>query len=115
MNATKALVLTNKSEVCAIASSPSVISKSDAIATANLLKAVADPVRIRLISMLVDSPEGELCVCNLVEPLELSQPTVSHHLKILAEAGLVSREKRGTWAWYSLDRERFAQLSKVFN
>ena len=66
------------------------------------LAAVADPVRLRLLSMLVSAPEGEVCVCEMVEPVGRSQPTVSHHLKILVDAGLLSREKRGVWAYYSL-------------
>lgn len=112
---TAVLTLSDKADICSIASSPSVVSPAEAVATANLLKAVADPVRIRLISLLADSPNGEMCVCNMTEPLELSQPTISHHLKILTEAGLLSREKRGTWAWYSVNRERLNQLSQVFN
>lgn len=112
---TAVLTLSDKADICSIASSPRMVSPAEAVATANLLKAVADPVRIRLISLLADSPDGEMCVCNMTEPLELSQPTISHHLKILTEAGLLSREKRGTWAWYSVNRERLNQLSQVFH
>jgi ArsR family transcriptional regulator, arsenate/arsenite/antimonite-responsive transcriptional repressor len=72
--------------------------------------ALADPVRLRVLSMLAAAPEGEVCVCNFVEPLGKSQPTISHHLKILGEAGLVHGERRGKWVWYSLDRERLASL-----
>ncbi|MFB2585499.1 metalloregulator ArsR/SmtB family transcription factor [Herbiconiux liukaitaii] len=66
------------------------------------LKAIADPARLRLISMVVAHENAEACVCDLTEPLGLSQGTVSHHLKILVEAGIFDREKRGTWAYYSL-------------
>ncbi len=79
-----------------------VISKSDAGNLARTLKAVADPARLRLISMVAAHEDGEACVCDLTEPLELSQPTVSHHLKVLMDSGILSRSKRGTWAYYKL-------------
>ena len=69
---------------------------------ARRLKALADPARLRLVSMVASHPDAEACVCDLTEPLELSQPTVSHHLKVLVEAGLLTRDKRGTWAYYRL-------------
>lgn len=69
---------------------------------ATLLKALADPNRLRLLSIVKACHTGESCVCDLTEPLDLGQPTVSHHLKILVDAGLLHREKRGTWAYYSL-------------
>ncbi|MGA2520405.1 MAG: metalloregulator ArsR/SmtB family transcription factor [Acidimicrobiales bacterium] len=97
-------------EVCC----PSVLtSPLDADAAAELaggFTALADPVRLRVLSMLAASPEGEVCVCELVSPLGKSQPTVSHHLKILSDAGLVHGERRGKWVWYSLDRPRLAAL-----
>ncbi|WP_284974887.1 metalloregulator ArsR/SmtB family transcription factor [Arthrobacter sp. efr-133-TYG-104] len=67
-----------------------------------VFKALADPNRLRLLSIVKAADGGEACVCDLTEPLDLGQPTVSHHLKILVEAGLLHREKRGTWAYYSL-------------
>ena len=67
-----------------------------------VFKALADPNRLRLLSIIKASPSGSTCVCDLTEPLDLSQPTVSHHLKVLVEAGLLRREKRGTWAYFSL-------------
>lgn len=66
------------------------------------LKAIADPARLRLISMVAAHTGGEACACELTEPLGLSQPTVSHHLKVLVEAGILHREKRATWAYYTL-------------
>lgn len=72
--------------------------------------ALADPVRLRVLSILAAAPQGEVCVCEFVEPLGKSQPTVSHHLKILSDAGLVHGDRRGKWVWYSLDRERLAAL-----
>lgn len=93
---------------------PSVLSAPlDAVAAAELatgFTALADPVRLRVLSMLADANEGGVCVCDFVGPLGKSQPTVSHHMKILSEAGLVQGEKRGRWTWYSLNRDRLAEL-----
>lgn len=73
--------------------------------TARVLKAIADPTRLQLLHLIQTAPGGEACVCNLTEKLGLRQPTISHHLKTMAAAGLLSREKRGTWVWYTVDRE----------
>lgn len=78
------------------------LSAEDAERTARTLKALADPARLRLLSIIAAHEGGEACVCDLTEPVGLSQPTVSHHLKVLAEAGFVTREKRGVWAYYTL-------------
>src|SRR3954452_2369832 len=77
------------------------LSAADAQALARTLKALADPTRLRLVS-LVAAHGGEACVCDLTEPVGLSQPTVSHHLKVLVDAGLMTRDKRGVWAFYAL-------------
>jgi ArsR family transcriptional regulator len=77
---------------------------------ATLFKALGDPSRLRLLSFLAAQPGGEACVCNLTEPLGLSQPTVSHHLKVLTDAGLLERERRATWIYYRLRLERLQQL-----
>lgn len=69
---------------------------------ARSLKAMADPARLRLVSIVASSASGEVCACDFTEPVGLSQPTVSHHLRILVDAGILHREKRGTWAWFSL-------------
>lgn len=82
----------------------------DAAELASGFSALADPVRLRVLSILAASPEGEVCVCDFVEPLAKSQPTVSHHLKILSAAGLVQGDRRGKWVWYSLNRSRLAEL-----
>ncbi len=74
----------------------------DAAQTSRTLKALADPARLRLLSIIAAHEGGEACVCDLTEPVGLSQPTVSHHLKVLTEAGFVTREKRGVWAYYTL-------------
>jgi ArsR family transcriptional regulator len=93
---------------------PSVLdSPLDASQAAELaagFTALADPVRLRVLSILAAAPNGEVCVCDFVEPLGKSQPTVSHHLKVLGEAGLVHGDRRGKWVWYSLDRDRLAEL-----
>jgi ArsR family transcriptional regulator len=86
---------------CTPASAPS-ISEPDAVALATTLKALADPARLRLLSIIAAHEGGEACVCDLTEPLGLSQPTVSHHLKVLVDAGLVTRDKRGVWAYFAL-------------
>ncbi len=78
------------------------MDRAEAERGAALLKAVADPVRLRLLSAITATPGGEACVCDLTGLVGLSQPTVSHHLKVLTEAGLLEREKRGTWAWFRL-------------
>ena len=93
---------------------PSVLSSpldaSDAAELATGFTALADPVRLQVLSILADATAGEVCVCDFVEPLGKSQPTVSHHLKILAGAGLVHGDRRGKWVYYSLDRDRLASL-----
>ncbi len=78
------------------------ITASQAADLARLLKALADPTRLRLVSMVAAHEGGESCVCELTEPLGLTQPTISHHLKILVDAGIFTRDKRGVWAYYAL-------------
>jgi ArsR family transcriptional regulator, arsenate/arsenite/antimonite-responsive transcriptional repressor len=78
------------------------ITATQAVDLARLLKALADPTRLRLVSMVAAHAGGEACVCDLTEPLGLTQPTVSHHLKVLVDAGIFSRDKRGVWAFYAL-------------
>ncbi|MEU8363823.1 metalloregulator ArsR/SmtB family transcription factor [Nonomuraea sp. NPDC048882] len=86
------------------------LSRPQAEQLANALKAVADPTRLQLLSMISASESGEACVCDLTAPLGLTQPTVSHHLKILVDAGLLTREKRGKWAWYTIVAQRLQAL-----
>jgi len=78
------------------------MTQADAEKVATTLKALADPARLRLLSIVAASQDQEACVCDLIEPVGLSQPTVSHHLRVLTEAGFLSRSKRGTWAYYRL-------------
>ena len=78
-----------------------------------LLKALADPVRLRLVSIVAASEGGEACVCDLNDAFDLSQPTISHHLKVLHEAGLLDRTKRGVWVYYAVRREVLADLAAL--
>ena len=87
----------------------------DAEGLARALKVLADPARLRLLSLIQAQPDHEACVCNLTEPLGLGQPTVSHHLKVLLEAGLVEREQRGSWAYFRVVPEPLAVLRELLS
>ena len=89
------------------------LKERDAQQLASAFAALSDPVRLRLISLI--AAEGEICACDLVEPVGKSQPTVSHHLKVLYEAGLVERDRRGTWMWYRVVPERLKHLREVLS
>ncbi|MDP2291461.1 MAG: metalloregulator ArsR/SmtB family transcription factor [Actinomycetota bacterium] len=86
------------------------LTTAQAESLAHAFAALADPVRLRLLSLIATSAGGEVCACDVVEPLGKSQPTVSHHLKVLREAGLVTADKRGIWMWYRAVPERIAEL-----
>ncbi len=86
------------------------LSQDQAEQLAAAFKVIADAARLRLLSLIASQPNGEACVCELVEPLGLSQPTVSHHLKVLHDAGLLTRERRGSWIYYGLVPERLQLL-----
>jgi ArsR family transcriptional regulator len=89
------------------------LSQAEAEQLATALKAIADPARLRLISILAAADGGEVCVCDLTGPVGLSQPTVSHHLKILVDAGILTREQRGKWAYYKLVRDSLDTLGQL--
>ncbi|HSP39085.1 MAG TPA: metalloregulator ArsR/SmtB family transcription factor [Frankiaceae bacterium] len=91
------------------------LSASAATELAGALKALADPTRLRLLSLIQAHDDGEVCVCDLTAPIALTQPTVSHHLKVLLDAGLVTRSRRGTWAYYRAVPERLASLAAVIS
>jgi ArsR family transcriptional regulator, arsenate/arsenite/antimonite-responsive transcriptional repressor len=89
------------------------MSVKDAHTTSLVFKALADPHRVRIVNLLANAAEP-VCVCNLTPDLKLSQPTVSFHLKKLVQAGLIEREQRGVWAYYSVNREGLGRLASVF-
>lgn len=89
------------------------LGAEDAVVLARTLKAIADPARLRLLSLIAAHEGGEACVCDLTAPLGLSQPTVSHHLKVLVDAGLLTRDKRGVWAYFSLVPGALDSLAEV--
>ncbi len=91
------------------------ISASQAADLARLLKALADPTRLQLVSMVAAHEGGEACVCELTEPFGLTQPTISHHLSILVNAGIFTRDKRGVWAYYTLVPSALDALSAVLH
>ena len=82
---------------------------------ARRLKVLADPTRLRLLSILLDSEGGEACTCDLVEPLGLSQPTITHHLQRMAEVGIVRGERRGRWTFYSVDRQAIESITSALH
>jgi ArsR family transcriptional regulator len=86
------------------------LSAADAAELARGFSALSDPARLQILSLLASAEAGEVCACDLVEPVGRSQPTVSHHLKVLSEAGLIVGDKRGRWIWYRTVPERLQQL-----
>lgn len=90
---------TSSAECCAPNETP--LDDDQAAVLARVFKALGDPTRVKLFSLIAASQSGEMCVCDLTAPVKLSQPTVSHHMKILVDAGLVTREQRGRWAYYA--------------
>jgi ArsR family transcriptional regulator, arsenate/arsenite/antimonite-responsive transcriptional repressor len=98
---------------CCVPLAGSEMSDDDAAATATVFKALGDPNRVRIVNLLANAGDP-VCVCNLTPQLELSQPTVSFHLKKLVEAGLIEREQHGVWAYYSVNREALGRLETLF-
>jgi ArsR family transcriptional regulator len=102
-------------ETCCQPLTEAPLEAADAEVLAEVLSALADPARLRLLSLLAAAPNGECCGCDLTGPLGLSQPTVSHHLKVLHEAGLLDRDRRGRWVYYSLREDRLAALRTLLS
>lgn len=100
-------------ELCCTPLHDGAIDGPGAEAMAPVLAALADPVRLRIVSILLAAPDGTSCGCDLEEPLGLSQPTVSHHLKVLREAGLVEGERRGRWVHYQVVTERLDEIARA--
>jgi ArsR family transcriptional regulator, arsenate/arsenite/antimonite-responsive transcriptional repressor len=92
--------MSNQGQGCCEPLSEGSLAKEQAEEMATVFKALGDPVRLRLFSMIASGPSGEVCVCDLTPAFDLSQPTISHHLKLLRQAGLVDSERRGTWVYY---------------
>lgn len=99
-----------RAEGCCPPVTAAVLAESDADDLAESFKALADPVRLRLLSLVASATGGEACACDLVAPSNRTQPTVSHHLAQLVDAGLLHRDKRGKWVWYRVNTDRLAAL-----
>ena len=97
------LPTTIEATACCVPRITSALTAEDADRVARVFKALGDPTRVRLLSLIAAGPGGEACICDLTEPVGLSQGTVSHHMKLLADAGLVTREQRGKWAYFALN------------
>jgi ArsR family transcriptional regulator, arsenate/arsenite/antimonite-responsive transcriptional repressor len=91
------------------------LTTAQATALSPVFKALADPVRLRLVSLIAASPTGEACVCDLNDAFELTQATISHHLKVLHSAGLLDREKRGVWVYYAVKPEALSAVASLFD
>ncbi|WP_432763042.1 metalloregulator ArsR/SmtB family transcription factor [Actinomadura xylanilytica] len=91
-----------------------VMAEAEAVELSRVFKALADPVRLRLLNLIASHEGGEACVCDLTGPFELTGPTISHHLKVLRQAGLIEGERRGTWVYYRAVPEALSRLSGLF-
>ena len=112
---TRAATLPILAPVCCAPLTREPLSAAAAADLARTLKAIADPARLRLLSLIAAHEGGEACVCDLTEPLGLTQPTVSHHLKVLVDAGLLTRDKRGVWAYFTLVPGALDSLADVLS
>ncbi|MBZ9645010.1 helix-turn-helix transcriptional regulator [Streptomyces sp. PSKA30] len=104
-----------KAETCSPGLSCLLIEREEAERLAVMLKAIADPTRLQIFRIIERAPAGEACVCDLADCLGFRQPTVSHHLKIMTEAGLLNRERRGTWAWYSVNYDGLNRVRAILD
>ncbi len=102
---------TSEAAACCTPLPEAPLGEADAVALAHTYAAIADPVRLRLLSMIAAA--GEMCSCDLMEPLSKSQPTVSHHTKILADAGLIAGDKRGRWVYWRVEPTRIAFVQQI--
>ncbi|MDO3091098.1 metalloregulator ArsR/SmtB family transcription factor [Mycobacteroides abscessus subsp. abscessus] len=100
-------------QACCSPLSGGILDSASAERIAQIFKALADPARVKLISLIAAAEGGQACLCDLTAPVGLSQPTVSHHMKMLVDTGLVHREQRGKWAYYRLDAAAFGQLAQL--
>ncbi|SNS87000.1 transcriptional regulator, ArsR family [Geodermatophilus pulveris] len=112
--ATDADETTDPGFACCTPLTGTAMSEEQARSVALLLKALADPVRLRLVSLIASGERGEACVCDLNEAFDLTQATISHHLKVLHSAGVLDREKRGVWVYYAVRPEALSAVATVF-
>jgi ArsR family transcriptional regulator, arsenate/arsenite/antimonite-responsive transcriptional repressor len=111
MTTTLPVLSSNDVDACCAPVVGTVLGVEDATRLSTMFKALGDPTRVRLLSLIAAHEGGEACICDLTGPVGLSQGTVSHHMKLLGEAGLVSREQRGKWAYYRVERPMLMALS----
>jgi ArsR family transcriptional regulator len=102
-------------EACAIPLVREPVSEAAAAGLAQVFKALGDPVRLRLVSLIGAHAGGEVCVCDLTDAFELSQPTISHHLKVLRQAGIITSERRGTWVYYRLELAALDRMAALLS
>ena len=107
------VLLTAPVDACCSSGLDAPLDRQAAEELAGLLKAVADPTRLQLLAFIRNRENAESCVCDLSDAVGLSQPTISHHLKVLVDAGLLTRSKRGYWAWYTIVPARLAELASL--
>ncbi|MFC7304238.1 ArsR/SmtB family transcription factor [Streptomyces monticola] len=105
----------DETETCTPHLACHLIDRGEAERLAGMLKAIADPTRLQILRLIEGSPAGEACVCDLTACLNFRQPTVSHHLKVMTEAGLLDRERRGTWAWFSVNQDGVRRLREILD
>lgn len=105
------LPVIDEPSACCVPRVTSPLTSGEAERVARVFKALGDPTRVALISLIARSEGGEACICDLTEPVGLSQATVSHHMRLLAEAGLVTREQRGRWAYFAVNGDALAAAS----
>ncbi len=108
-------VISSDVEACCSPLTGGVLDIEAAERLAHVFKALGDPTRVRLLSLIAATEGGEACICDLTAPVGLSQPTVSHHMKLLVDAGLVTREQRGKWAFYAVVDEALSSLSAALD
>jgi ArsR family transcriptional regulator len=113
MTVTAAPPIASDLSACCAPVTGGVLDDDTAARLSHLFKALADPTRVKLLSLIADADGGEACVCDLIEPVRLSQPTVSHHMKLLVDAGLITREQRGKWAYYRIVSATLAAMARA--
>jgi ArsR family transcriptional regulator len=104
-----------KADTCTPGLSCLLIERDEAERLTAMLKSIADPTRLQIFRIIERAPAGEACVCDLADCLGLRQPTISHHLKVMTEAGLLNRERRGTWAWYSVNHDGLNRVRAILD